>query len=151
MSHLAAIRKYPQSRTRTVLAVVVLAWLNVVLQPCIMAMPQLADAANVVHSQFSSIPAQESISGDQHEMCPHCGTIGSCDQIGFANCDEFEAAKTKSSSKHLDGVDGTVTVVRSDPVHSEILQTRDACPLVIGIEFLPRQVPLTIANCVFRK
>jgi hypothetical protein len=71
--------------------------------------------------------------------------------MGFANCDEFEAAKTKSSSKHFDGIDGTVTVVRSDPVHSELLQTRDACPLIIGIEFLPRPVPLTIAYCVFLK
>lgn len=136
---------------RAVLAVVVLAWLNVVLQPCVMAMPQPVETFGSYESHISMAEHHATNIEDQAEICPHCGANGSCSYAGFAECDEFEAAKPNSPSKHADGVDQPPATLNPAAIKRNSIRNQPTSIVTTGTEHMSPPVPLAIAYCVYLK
>jgi len=134
---------------RAVLAVVVLAWLNVVLQPCVMAMPEPVGTTGSYELHVSLAEHHASNVEDQQEICLHCGASGSCSYAGFAECDQFEAARPNSPSKHTDGFDQPPATLNSAPVKRGSIRNRPTTIIKTGPEHLSPPVPFAIAYCVY--
>ena len=146
MNAIAKIRTYQTSRARLLLAALVIGWINVILQPCVMAAPQHGQDMFAVHSGLALY--EYTADTEMGNTCPHCGD-DVC--VGTSGCEPDVAVNSKSAPSPADSGVSIIAVTRTAWIDDRI-QSRDArFQFVPTPEALPRPVPLTVVYCVFLK
>jgi hypothetical protein len=144
MSIFAKARNIRHRSAKRALAAGVLAWLGLLLQPCVMAasFDGTPDDANSVQLSIvvhhgPGIPA---------EQCLHCDDS---DSLSPVNCDDIVASSSFSSPKSADtGADGGKASAPAATV-SEIQRTAFEPGWIPQAEHLPPPVAFTEAYCVY--
>jgi hypothetical protein len=99
MNRLNTFRNPSAPRTRIVLAALALGWLNLVLQPCVLAAPHsnLSDggtAGQTIHD--GHLVHDESNIAQHDQRCSHCGES---DCFAVAGCEDLGATKSDMQIK----------------------------------------------------
>jgi hypothetical protein len=141
--------------------VFVIAWLNAVLQPCLMAMELSPhEQSPAALGQDHSNHANHSASMEDHdrEACPHCPAAtshdnGTCSVAVMLDCDRLPDAKKADRSLKVDLSDA-FNEVYFVSYHSDLKYASANCPTIRPGSLKPTFLvgpPLRIRNCVFRK
>ncbi len=149
MTVLATIRQQQHARGRSVLGLLLLMWLGIALQACVVAAPT-ADwpVDQTVHTELHDDGAMHS----NHVAARHCSHCLDCEHEGCADnseCDRLVAVSTKSAFKLPDnGEPGLVVAAAfSRDRHSARINNRANEPL--HQELVAPTAPLTIRHCVY--
>ena len=101
MIGISAIRRKMKTKGRLVLSVFVIAWMNVTLQPCLMAM-ELSPSESASISSSSEHDGHQghsaTMASDEDHACPHCPPTtshdgNSCAVTTLSDCDILPEAK----------------------------------------------------------
>jgi hypothetical protein len=150
-----------KTRGRLVLSVFVIAWMNVTLQPCLMAMElSPSDSASVSTSSEHDSHQGHSATVADHEdqACPHCPPSASHDSNSCAvtaqtGCDTLPAAKPGERILKVDLNDAFGDVL-ADYQYYGLYRAPPAMVVVSPDRLKPTFVvgpSINIRNCVFHK
>lgn len=149
MSLITTLRQRRRLRARTVLAAFMLVWLNVVLQPCVMAMPVSDVASDQLAHQHESQSKAAHGQHDEHDDCPHCAVFGAVNCGEGDGCDEPDVVQSNGTIKLKDTTPRLMAVL---PVPDLALHTGQ---LLRAASILPRAAPpppgpaISIRYCVY--
>ncbi len=144
MKILAKARNIRHRSAQGALAAGLLAWLGLLLQPCVMA-ASLAGTADDADSVELSIVVHHG-PGISAEQCLHCDDS---DSLSPVNCDDIVASSNFSSPKSADtGADGGNAAAPAATV-PEIQRTAAEPGWLPQAEHLPPPVAFTEAYCVY--
>lgn len=160
MADLSTMRSYRHTWGRLTLALFVVSWMSVSLQPCLMAMEpdgamqmamQAGESAHAMH-------AEEMASSDADANCPNCPP-GGC--VGMASCDvemstqcqpdvqfslDSRPAKLKLKDAKSDVPLGVVAAI-SDTTFAA---REFVLPAINSSTYIPRSLsPLNVLYCVY--
>ena len=148
MTLLATLRHQQRTRARTVLALLVVVWLNLFLQGCAIASPDISPADRPVasgeldpsraHSGHAQSEQRQFCTGCEHERCTE-GTP----------CDGPVAAGTKAETRLPENSEfESAAVVAVDDLHLAA-NTLDTSPVRQTYRAVAAAVPLNIRHCVY--
>ena len=149
MTFLATLRQLQRTRARTVLALLVVVWLNLTLQACASSAPPTDMPADRTVAS-STLDPSGAHSGDAHgEHCPFCPgrEHDGCAEQG--SCDGPVAAGTKAEVRLPESLEfeSTAAVTVSDPDLAVI--NLDTSPVRPSDRAVAAAVPLNIQHCVY--
>ena len=161
MTGLSTIRSKMRTRGRLVLSVIVIAWMNVTLQPCLMAMELSPNdfatiSASSVHDGHQGHSAN--VADHEDQACPHCPPStshdsNSCAVTTLTDCDILPEAKPGERILKVDMSDAFGDV-HANYHYCGLDQSLTALVVVTPDSLKPTFVvgpSISIRNCVFLK
>lgn len=151
MRSITTIRKRKRPWTWTVLAAFMLVSLNVVLQPCLMAMP-LSDATaeSPAHHQDSPSTTDHG-SHDEHADCPHCVVFGDSGCADGGACGEPNVVQTSGSVQLKDSPTKLMPMLPKPYPSWNTVQLTHIAPIQFREKPPPPGPSLMIRYCVYLK
>lgn len=138
--------RHPSPTTRTVLAVWMLVWLNVVLQPCVMAASIVSiPAPDVAHQHNPQETDADHGHAKNHGDCPHCGLFGN------GVCAEPDVAKPSSGTELKDGSSKPATLAVVTGSYWALAQRPIVTDVIASAEPPPEGPSIPIRYCVYLK
>lgn len=151
MSVIAKIRRHQRPRARSVFGVLMLVWLNIVVQPCVLAAPA-ANMADVgaVHVHDARIVGDDS-KRELDGKCPRCFDCGhdGCGELAF--CDGPVVASAKSGQKVVDSDFSGLVAIHASWFAAAYPSASMDQSTITSIEPPLPTVSLSVRNCVYLK
>ncbi|HNP35825.1 MAG TPA: hypothetical protein PKK10_08225 [Woeseiaceae bacterium] len=143
--------RHSSPTTRTVFAVWILVWLNVVLQPCVMAASIVSTRApDVAHQHHAQETDAAHGHARNHGDCPHCGLFGNGD-CAYGGCAEPDVVKPSSGTELKDASSKPAALAVVAGSYWALAQRPIVTDDIASAEPPPEGPPISIRYCVYLK